>query len=111
MDVDKHKLMEEQNNNVKIVDIHKVWLAMKRNKKIYYKVLPIVFVLSCLWILPQPRFYVASVSLAQHMAVNDLPNRMTAYSNRFVRPAATAVLKLSITCCWFALGLNFSFRS
>ena len=83
MDVDKHKLMEEQNNNVKIVDIHKVWLAMKRNKKIYYKVLPIVFVLSCLWILPQPRFYVASVSLAPESGGADVSGGLSSIASSF----------------------------
>ena len=56
--------MEEKVNNAKIIDLHKVWKAMWRERKLYYKVLPIVFVLSCIWILPQPRYYETSVSLA-----------------------------------------------
>ena len=56
--------MEEKGNNAKIIDLHKVWRAMRREKKLYYKVLPIVFVLSCVWIFPQPRYYETSVSLA-----------------------------------------------
>ena len=39
----------------------------------------------------------APISSAQHNDVNDLPNRITANINRFVRPAATAFEKLSTT--------------
>lgn len=33
-------------------------------KKVYFKVLPVVIILSCIWILPQPRYYRSSVDLA-----------------------------------------------
>ena len=55
--------MEEQ-KDVKIIDLRKVWQAIKLKRKLYYKVLPIVFILSCVWIFPQPRYYATSVSLA-----------------------------------------------
>lgn len=54
----------EGQKDIKIIDLHKVWQAIWQKRKLYYKVLPIVFVLSCVWIFPQPRYYAASVSLA-----------------------------------------------
>lgn len=56
--------MEEKKQDVKIIDLREIIQAIKQKRKLFYIVLPIVFVLSCVWIFPQPRYYVTSVSLA-----------------------------------------------
>ena len=56
--------MEECTNQQKIIDLGKVVRVLNSKKTTYFKVLPLVFVLSCLWILPQPRFYDCTVELA-----------------------------------------------
>lgn len=56
----------ESNNEVR-VDYKQVWNKIWERKKLYVKTLSIVFVLSCLWIFPQPRNYETKVSLAPEM--------------------------------------------
>lgn len=48
----------------KIIDLTKAGTKLWRSKKVFIKVWSVVFVLSCIWILPQPRYYTCDVSLA-----------------------------------------------
>ncbi|MGM9728578.1 MAG: hypothetical protein ACI3YV_01195 [Prevotella sp.] len=54
--------MSEQKKDV--IDLVEVFKLLKSKKKVFFIVLPIVFVLSCLYIFPQPRYYRCSVTLA-----------------------------------------------
>lgn len=54
--------MEEKNATG--IDYIRIWQELMKRKKLYLIVLPVVFVLSCLWILPQPRYYTCDVMLA-----------------------------------------------
>lgn len=56
--------MEQNNNNPEVIDLREVIKKLWSKKKLFVKVLSIVFVLSCLWIFPQPRVYTTEVSLA-----------------------------------------------
>jgi uncharacterized protein involved in exopolysaccharide biosynthesis len=46
------------------INLARCWEILKQRKKAYFITFPIVFVLSCIWILPQPRYYRSSVALA-----------------------------------------------
>lgn len=46
------------------IDIKQLARKLWQSKKLFYKVLPIVFVISVLWIFPQPRYYRCSIQLA-----------------------------------------------
>lgn len=48
----------------KQVDYLRVWSEIKKRMRLYFITLPIAFVLACLWILPQPRYYTCDVMLA-----------------------------------------------
>ena len=48
----------------KKLDIKKLFNKLRQSKKLYIKVLLIVFVVSVLWIFPQPRYYRCSIELA-----------------------------------------------
>lgn len=52
------------NYNTEIINLIAVFKKIKNEKKIFYKTLPIVFVLSCLYIICIPRYYTSSLSLA-----------------------------------------------
>jgi len=56
--------MEENINQQKIIDLNKIVKLLWEKRMVYFKVLPVVFVLSCIWIFPQPRFYTCTVALA-----------------------------------------------
>ena len=53
-----------QENNVKKVDYRQVWKAIWLRKKIYFIILPIVFILSCLYIISVPRTYTTVTKMA-----------------------------------------------
>ena len=51
------------------ISTSKIRRELKSRRKLFFKVWGIVFVLSCLYIFPQPRYYTSEVSLAPE--VND----------------------------------------
>ena len=51
----------EKKRNINVLFLFKV---LWHKKKLFFIVWIITFILSCLWILPQPRYYVAEVSIA-----------------------------------------------
>ena len=53
-----------ENNNNEVIDLRVVFKKIMDNKMLYFKVMPIVFVLSCAYILCIPRTYTSSLSLA-----------------------------------------------
>jgi uncharacterized protein involved in exopolysaccharide biosynthesis len=56
------------NKGKDVIDMGKVLKRLLTKKKYFIKVWVITFLLSCLWILPQPRYYDASAVLAPEMA-------------------------------------------
>ena len=60
--------MEENKiKNPEVIDLRVVFKKIWDNRKLFYKVLPIVFVLSCIYIFSQPRYYTSDVKLAPEM--------------------------------------------
>ncbi len=59
--------MEENKKNPKVIDLRVVAKKIWANKKLFYKVLPIVFVLSCFYIVSIPRYYTSETKLAPEM--------------------------------------------
>ena len=49
------------------IDVRKVLASIWKHKKLYAKVLPIVFVISCVYIIPIPRTYTCRVMLAPEL--------------------------------------------
>lgn len=50
--------------NKKRIDYTALWKALYAQRKLFLKTLPITFVVACLIILPQPRYYTSTVMLA-----------------------------------------------
>ena len=61
--------MEENKikNNPEVIDLRIVFRKIWDNRKLFYKVLPTVFVLSCIYILGIPRYYTSDAKLAPEM--------------------------------------------
>lgn len=59
--------MEDNKKNLKVLDLRIVCSRIWTNRKLYYKILPVVFVLSCAYILCIPRTYTSSLSLAPEL--------------------------------------------
>ena len=60
----KHTVMENKKSERVNIDIASIFRTLWSNKRRFLKVWVITFVLSCIWILPQPRYYTTEVSIA-----------------------------------------------
>lgn len=58
----------EENRNVLGVDYRKVFSEIWNRRRVFLKTLPVAFVLSCIWIFPQPRYFTSEVMLAPEAA-------------------------------------------
>ena len=61
MDEQKNSLQESQEQKT---NSEKILSAIKKHKKLYYKTLPIAFVVACLFTLGIPNYYKCEVTLA-----------------------------------------------
>lgn len=59
-------------NEQKIIDLRKIFMTIWEKRKTFYKVWAWTFVLSCIWIFPQPRYYTSSVTLAPEINGEDV---------------------------------------
>ncbi|MBO5548437.1 MAG: chain-length determining protein, partial [Prevotella sp.] len=57
-------IMADTNKEKNRIDIRKIWQTMWNKRLLFLKVWVVTFVLACLWILPQPRYYTTTVSIA-----------------------------------------------
>lgn len=73
--------MNEQKKDV--IDLTEVWKLLKAKKKVFFIVLPIVFVLSCLYIFPQPRYYRCSVKLAPEATSENVAGGLSSLASQF----------------------------
>lgn len=70
-------------DNIKRVDYKRVFQEIKKRKKLYCITLPIAVVLSCLWILPEPRFYTAEVMLAPESSDDKAAGGLSSLASSF----------------------------
>lgn len=59
--------MENKQKKEEYIDVCVIMKKLWEKKKLFYKTIPVAFVLSCAWILPQPRYYTSEVTLAPEM--------------------------------------------
>lgn len=59
--------MEESKKQAEVIDLRAVASKIWKNKKLFYKTLPIAFVLSCVYIFSIPRYYTSDVKLAPEL--------------------------------------------
>lgn len=72
--------MEKKQHNI---DLGRCFSILKQRKKVYFKVLPIVFILACVWIFPQPRYYRSSVALAPEYANESSAGGLSSLASSF----------------------------
>jgi len=66
----------------KDIDFKQLWQTIWNRKTLFFKVWGITFLLSCLWIFPQPRYYKTEVSVAPESAdAKDIGNLASIASN------------------------------
>lgn len=73
----------QQKEQQQVIDLGKVSNTLLTKKKLFLKVWAITFVLSCIWIFPQPRFYTAEVKLAPEMNGENLGGGLANIASSF----------------------------
>lgn len=58
---------EKPRNDLKVINLNIIFKKVLENKRLYYKILPIVFILSCIYILGVPRTYNTEAKLAPEL--------------------------------------------
>ena len=58
---------EKKTYNSEVIDLRVIFKKIWDNRKLFYKVLPIVFLLSCIYIFSKPRYYHSDIMLAPEM--------------------------------------------
>lgn len=70
-------------NDKKIIDLSQVLRLLWSKKKLFVKVWVATFILSCIWILPQPRYYVCDVKLAPEAGGEDVAGGLSSIASSF----------------------------
>lgn len=64
-----------------VIDLEQVFKVLWRKKKYYLYILPIVFVVSCVIIFPQPRYYDCDVALAPESASESMAGNLSSIAS------------------------------
>lgn len=76
--------MENNSNNAKeVIELGEIIKTVWRKRTVYYKVLPIVFVLSIIWIFPEPRYYTSEVQLAPEVSGENVSGGLSSIASSF----------------------------
>ena len=75
--------METNNSDRQIIDLGRVFHTLWAKKKLFLKVWLVTFILSCIWILPQPRYYTSEVKLAPEMNGEDVGGGLSSIASSF----------------------------
>ena len=68
--MEENKNITETTKQPEVIDLRVVASKIWKNKKLFYKTLPIAFVLSCIYIFSLPRYYTSDVKLAPELGSN-----------------------------------------
>ncbi len=75
--------METNNNQKQIIDLKRIITLLWSKKITFVKVWVITFILSCIWILPQPRYYTCEVKLAPEVSGTDVTGGLSSLASSF----------------------------
>lgn len=73
----------ESTEKRKIIDVLKLVQTVWGKRKLFYKVWALTFILSCILILPQPRYYNCEVKLAPEMNGEDIGGGLSSIASSF----------------------------
>ena len=75
--------MEENKQELRVIDINDIIKKLWAGKILYFKVLPVVFVLACIFILGFPRTYSTSIRLAPEMGGSSMGGTLGSLASSF----------------------------
>lgn len=71
------------NSSRDTIDLREIARTLWNNKKSFYKIWIWTFILSCIWILPQPRYYACEVKLAPEMSGDNVGGGLSSIASSF----------------------------
>lgn len=75
--------MAEENNSKNLIDLEEVVKILCSKKRVFFIMWPIVAILACLWVYPQPRYYDCSVALAPESGGEDVGGGLSSIASNF----------------------------
>lgn len=72
-----------QNEKKRIIDFGELFRLVWNKKKLFRVTIPVAFLLSCVWIFPEPRYYVSDVSLAPETVSDNASGGLSAIAATF----------------------------
>ena len=80
MEDNSQNIVEQEESSI---DFGAIFGALKRHKRLFYKVLPITFVLGCIYMLSIPNYYRCEVKLAPELSTTRSMNSLSAMAASF----------------------------
>lgn len=71
------------NSQGQVIDLSKIFHILWHKRRTFYKVWACTFVLSCIWIFPQPRYYSSEVKLAPEMSGDQAVGGLSSLATSF----------------------------
>ncbi len=65
---EENKTVSQQKKEKSSIDFGKIFADLKKHKRLYYKVLPISFILAAIYALAQPNYYTCEVKLSPELS-------------------------------------------
>ncbi len=72
-----------ETNNRDVIDVGKILKLLWSKRKLFFIVWIVTFALSCLWILPKPRYYSAAVTLAPEKTDAEMSGGLSSIASSF----------------------------
>lgn len=72
-----------ENKEHQIIDLRKIASTLWSNKRKFFKLWACTFVLACIWILPQPRYYTSEVKLAPEINGEEIGGGLSSIASSF----------------------------
>ena len=63
-----NRQLSADNSQQKVIDLTQIFHILWDKRRTFFKVWAVTFILACIWIFPQPRFYTCAVKLAPEMS-------------------------------------------
>ena len=65
------------------IDFSKIWEALKKHKRLYYKVLPATFIVACFFLFSIPNYYSCTVKLSPELSSSKSTGGLAALASSF----------------------------
>ena len=75
--------MEEKKKDIKVIDIVKITNKLWANKRIFFKTLPIAFVVASIYIMGLPRYYTTDIKLAPELGGTSMTSTLGSLASSF----------------------------